>query len=107
MITHSSILARKRSLGGRRGGVATVHNVTKSQTQLKGLCMHTHIAIKRTLVVPSGTNAKESACHCRRCKRHRFDPWVRTIPWNRKWQPAPVFLPGKFHGQRSLAGWSP
>jgi len=28
------------------------------------------------------------------------------IPWNRKWQPAPVFLPGKFHGQRSLAGYS-
>ena len=29
------------------------------------------------------------------------------IPWSRKWQPAPVFLPGKFHGQRNLAGCSP
>ena len=29
------------------------------------------------------------------------------IPWRRKWQPAPVFLPGKSHGQRSLAGCSP
>ena len=28
------------------------------------------------------------------------------IPWNRKWQPAPVFLPGKFHGERNLAGYS-
>ena len=32
-----------------------------------------------------------------------FDPWVRKIPWRRKWQPTPVFLPGKSHGQRSLA----
>ena len=36
-----------------------------------------------------------------------FDPWVRKIPWSRKWQPTPVFLPGKFHRQRSLAGYSP
>ena len=33
-------------------------------------------------------------------------PWVRKIPWRRKWQPAPVFLPGKSHGQRSLVGHS-
>ena len=39
--------------------------------------------------------------------RHGFDPWVRKIPWSRKWQPAPVSLPGKFHGQRSVAGSSP
>ena len=36
-----------------------------------------------------------------------FDPWVRKIPWRRKWQPTPVFLPGESHGQRSLAGCSP
>ena len=36
-----------------------------------------------------------------------FDPWVGKIPWVRKWQPPPVFLPGKSHGQRSLAGYSP
>ena len=35
------------------------------------------------------------------------DPWVRKIPWRRKWQPAPVILPGKSHGQRSLAGYNP
>ena len=33
--------------------------------------------------------------------------WVGKIPWRKKWQPAPVFLPGKFHGQRSLVGHSP
>ena len=35
-----------------------------------------------------------------------FDPWVGKIPWSRKW-PTPVFLPRKFHGQRSLVGDSP
>ena len=35
-----------------------------------------------------------------------LDPRVRKIPWGRKWQSTPVFLPGKFHGQRSLEGSS-
>ena len=39
-------------------------------------------------------------------KRRRFDPWVGKIPWSRKWQPAPVFLPGKSRGQRSLVGYT-
>ena len=43
----------------------------------------------------------------RRCRRHRFDPWVGKIPWRRKWQLTPAFLPGKSHGQRSLVGYSP
>ena len=38
--------------------------------------------------------------------RPRFDPWVGKIPWRRKWQPTPVFVPGKSHGQRNLAGYS-
>ena len=45
-------------------------------------------------------NLKESACHCRRCE---FDPWVGKIPWERKWQPPPVFLPGESHGTRRQA----
>jgi len=43
----------------------------------------------------------------RQTERCRFDPWVEKIPRSRKWQPAPVFLPRKFFGQRSLAGYSP
>ena len=39
-------------------------------------------------------------------KRCGFDHWLRKIPWSRKWQATAVFLPGKFHGQRSLAGYS-
>ena len=37
---------------------------------------------------------------CLQCRRSRFDPWVGKIPWRRKWQPSPVFLPVKSHGQR-------
>ena len=46
---------------------------------------------------------KESTCQCRRC---RFHLCVRKIPWSRKWQPTPVFLPGKPHELRSLVRWS-
>ena len=36
-----------------------------------------------------------------------FNPWVGKIPWRKKSQPTPVFLPGKPQGQRSLVGYSP
>ena len=39
--------------------------------------------------------------------RDVFDPWVGTVPWSREWQPAPVLLPEKFHGQKSVVGYSP
>ena len=42
---------------------------------------------------------------CRRLRRCSFDPWVGKIPWRRKWQSTPVFLPEKSHGQRSLSKW--
>ena len=57
--------------------------------------------------LPRWSNGKESICTCRRHRRCGFDPWVEKIPWNRKWQPIPVFLPGRFHGQRSLVGYTP
>ena len=54
----------------------------------------------------SGASGIDSACQCRRWERLKFHPWVGKIPWRRKRQPAPVFLPGKFHGQRRLSGYS-
>ena len=39
---------------------------------------------------------------CLQCRRREFDPWVRKLPWRRKWQPTPVFMPGKCFGWRSL-----
>ena len=53
---------------------------------------------------PGGKSGKEPTCQYRRC---RWDPWVAKIPCSMKWQLAPVLLSGEFHGQRSLAGYSP
>ena len=53
---------------------------------------------------PRQCSVKEPSCQCRGHKRCGFDPWVGKVPWRRKWQPSPVFLPGKSHGQRSLVG---
>ena len=52
---------------------------------------------------PGGPEVKASACHA----GDLGSPWVGKIPWRRKWQPTPIFLPGKSHGQRSLVGYSP
>ena len=56
-----------------------------------------HMAGRRAegaLGFPDGSDGEESACNV----GDHFDPWVGKIPWRRKWQPTPVFLPGKFHG---------
>ena len=47
-----------------------------------------------------------SACQFRRHKSYIFNSWLRKTFWSGKWQPSPIFLPGKSHGQRSLAGYS-
>ena len=54
--------------------------------------------------LPRWLSGRESACQCR---RQGFNPRVGKIPCRRKWQPAPVFLSGEPHGQRSLVGYSP
>ena len=53
--------------------------------------------------LPRRLRGRESTCQCRRCK---LNHWGRKIPWRRKCQSTPVLLPTKFHGQRSLAGYS-
>ena len=73
---------------------ATVHGVAKNQAWLSNY--HS-----------IGFTSEEPACQWSRHKRCGFDPWVRKIPWRKKWQPTPVFLPGESHGERSLAGYSP
>ena len=59
------------------------------------------------LFISGGASGKEPPCQCSRYKRRGFDPWIGKIPQRRKGQPTPVFLPGEFHGQRSLVGYSP
>ena len=55
------------------------------------------------LGLPWWLSGKEYACQCR---RHRFDTWVKKIPWRKKQQPTPVFSPGESHGQGSQVGCS-
>ena len=57
--------------------------------------------------LPRWHSGKESTCQYRRRKKPGFDPWMEKIPWKRKWQPTPVFLPGKSRGHRSLVGYGP
>ena len=53
---------------------------------------------------PGGSDGKSV---CLQCRRLGFNPWVRKLPWRRKWQSTLVFMPGGSNGQRSLAGYSP
>ena len=55
------------------------------------------------LTPPGGSDGKDRL----QFRGPRFNPWVGKIPWRRAWQPTPVFLSGKSHGQRSLAGYNP
>ena len=68
--------------------------------------LFTYLLAFRYRDFPGGSDGKESACQCRRHRRRGFSHWVGKIPWRRKWQHTPVFLPGESHGQRSLAGCS-
>ena len=61
----------------------------------RGLYLLTHLTF---IQLPRWLSGKESTCQCR---RHGFNPSVGKIPWMRKRQPTPVFLPGKLHGHRS------
>ena len=68
--------------------------------------IHTQCRIV-AIYFPGGSAEKNPPAMQEMYRRHGFDPWVGKIPWRRKRQHIPVFLPGKFHGQRSLAGYSP
>ena len=57
----------------------------------KRVCVCVHVCTYIYRGFPGGASGKESACQCRRCKRRGFNPCFRKIPWNRKWQPTPVF----------------
>ena len=80
-----------------------VHLLPPSSTTYMCLCVYIHIYMG----LPGGTSSKEPAWQCRSRRRWRFGPWVGKISWRRAWQPTPVFVPGKSHGQRSLAGYGP
>ena len=90
----------KKAVGGRGGG-SSLHSLTTVQTCLcfSKFFSSCSFPTQRMYLCSSGN---ETACQCRRCKKPVFDPWVGKIPWRRKWQATPLFLPGKSHGQRRL-----
>ena len=66
-----------------------------------------NITYSSTQGLPRSLSGKYSTCRCRRLRKLGFDSWVWKIPRRREWLPTPVFLPGKFHGERNLASYSP
>ena len=75
-------------------------NMCSPMTYFVFLCCNFEIHLLMGMAgLPSWLSCKESTCQCR---KYRLDPWVKNIPWRRKWLSTPVFLPGKSHGQRSL-----
>ena len=84
---------------------AAVHGVAKSRTRLSDFKTRQK---ELPWGFPPGSEVKASACNSGDLGSvPGFDPRVRKIPWRRKWQPTPVFLPGETHGRRSLVGYSP
>ena len=93
MATHSGILAWKIPWTEEPGKLKSIESPT---------VRHNWATNTFTFIFLGGSEIKNPSA-----KRLRFDPWVRKIPWRRKCQSTPVFLPGESHGQRSLVGFSP
>ena len=90
----------------KRAWWAKVHGVSKSQTGLSSTSLWSFMgAFQVALVVKNPPTMQLVVKNLPTMQE--FNPWVEKIPWSRKWQPAPVFLPGKSHGQRTLPGYSP
>ena len=95
--------------GGEHGNQCKRNSKIREQLQgCETICKaayHSPVFLMNTffgLAIRGGSEGK-----CLQCRRPGFDPWVRKIPWRRKWQPTPVSLPEESHGQRSLVGYSP
>ena len=101
--TFSSLYFENHRLLGPHSPTPILISSCLSALCLSGPCSYLEKFIQG---FPGGSDGKESACQCRRT-RYLIPGKVGKIPWRRKWQPAPVFLTETFHGQRSLAGYSP
>ena len=67
---------------------------------------HVIAIITSSLFVIQATLVAHQERTCLQCRRCGLNPWVRKIPWRKKWQLTPVFMPGKSYCQRSLVGYS-
>ena len=87
---------------GGVGGTASPLQPSCSLTRRAAACLSTCLLCSEGFLSVSVVK-RSDACQCR---RPEFNPWSGKSPRKRKWQPTPVFLPGKSHGQRSRAGYS-
>jgi hypothetical protein len=60
-----------------------------------------------SLIIKRASLVAQTVNNLPACRRAGFNPWVEKIPWRREWLLTPVFLPGEFHGQWRLGGYSP
>ena len=86
---------------GRGTWWAAISGVAQSRTRLKRLSSSSSIPFQGASLVAQWRRISLQGNRC------GFDPWVRKTSWRREWHPIPLLLPGKSHGQRSLAGYSP
>ena len=105
MATYSSILAWRITWTEDPGGLQSMssqrirHNWMRNWTER--IYQNTYTGF------PGGTVVKNLLANAGDTRDTGFHPWVRKVSWSRKWQLTPVFLPGKFHAQRILVGYSP
>ena len=64
--------------------------------------IYNYVTLYNSIGFPGSSNGKSIRLQCR---RPGLDPWVWKVPWRGNWRPTPVFLPGKSHGWRNLAGY--
>ena len=100
MVTHSSILVWEILQTEEHGGLQSIGLKRVEHDWSNFICLHAKI----NMSFPGGSDGKEFTCNAGDLG---LDSWVRKTPWWREWLPTSLFLPGEFHGKRSLAGYSP
>ena len=93
-------------LPGTQGGGEAMSRLCL-EVLVGGRCICTRSEVVSSACITGGNEELPDEESASQCRRHGFNPWSRKIPWRRKWQPTPIFLPGAFQGQRSLAVYSP
>ena len=101
-------LLRKESGPGKQVSKRMASTTVEHLWSVTDTCWLQLTALKSKFIILPGARASLVAqLDCLQCRRPGFDPWVRKIPWRREQLPTPVLLPGEFHGQRKLVGYSP
>ena len=107
MATHSSVLALRIQGWGSLVGCRLWGHTELDTTEVTCLAAAAHAKPTSLMDTWSFPWWLRRSSICLQCRKPRFSPWIGKIPWTRKWQPTPVFLPGDAHGQRSLVGYNP